>query len=77
MFGVGLDKQDLEVLINFCPFSSAVKLEQMVGRIRYVPGKSHVVIDVTDIGFPSCKNQLRLRKKWYSTDARSIKEMKL
>lgn len=77
MFGVGLDKQDLEVLINFCPFSSAVKLEQMVGRIRYVQGKSHVVIDVTDVGFPSCKNQLRIRKKFYMKDAKSIKEMKL
>ena len=77
MFGVGLDKQDLEVLINFCPFSSAVKLEQMVGRIRYVQGKSHVVIDVTDVGFPSCKNQLRIRKKFYQQDAKSINEMKL
>ena len=76
-FGVAIDKQDLEVLINFCPFSSHTKLEQMVGRLRYVPGKTHVVIDVTDIGFPSCKNQLRQRKQFYIHDAKSIREQKL
>ncbi len=77
MFDKGKDVQSLEILINFCPFSSLVKLEQMFGRIRYVQGKSHVFIDVTDMGFPSCKAQLNNRKRFYKKKAKSIKEMKL
>lgn len=77
MFDKGKDVQSLEVLINFCPFSSLIKLEQMMGRIRYVPGKSHVFIDATDIGFSSCRNQLYNRKRFYKQKAKTIKENKI
>lgn len=79
MFDKAIDIPDLEVLINFCPFSSDVKLDQMVGRIRYKSGKSHVFIDVTDVGFRECKSQLSARKRYYknSNKVKAIKEMKL
>jgi len=77
MFGEAIDVQDLEVLINFVPFTSEVRLEQLMGRIRYGEDKSHVYIDAIDVGFNKMKTQLYARKKFYQKTAKSIKEMKI
>lgn len=77
MFDKAIDEPDLEILINFVPFTSEVLLEQLMGRIRYRADKSHVYIDVTDYGFPSCKQQLYARKQFYKKHAKSIREMKI
>jgi len=77
MFGEGIDIQDLEVLVNFVPFTSEIRLEQLMGRIRFGEDKSHVYIDVTDVGFPKCKTQLYARKKFFQKKAKTLHEMKI
>ncbi len=75
VFGEGIDVQDLEVLINFVPFTSQGRLEQLIGRIRYGDNKAHVYIDVTDTGFPKCRTQLYTRKKYFQNEAWYIKSI--
>jgi ERCC4-related helicase len=80
MLGKGLDDSywdgDLEVMINFVPMSSHVKLEQLIGRLRYKKGKKHLFVDVTDKGFVQTKNQLRKRKTFYNKKAKTILDSK-
>ena len=77
MFDKAIDVPDLEILINFVPMTSEVTLEQLMGRIRYRADKAHIFIDITDVGFPSCKKQLYTRKQFYKKHAKSIREMKI
>lgn len=76
IFGKGIDVPDLDCIINFVQLSSAVNLEQIIGRLRNNPGHNHVLIDVTDTGYLECRNQLKTRKKFYKKIAKEIKEIK-
>lgn len=76
IFEKGIDDQDLEILINFVPFGSIVKTEQIIGRLRNREGKSSILIDCTDYGFIECINQLKLRKRFYKKKAKKIFEDK-
>ena len=75
MFDKAIDIPDLEILINFVPFGSPVKTEQIMGRLRYREGKSSILIDVTDIGYESCVNQMKTRKRFYKKNAKKIIEI--
>jgi superfamily II DNA or RNA helicase len=75
MFDKGIDVQDLEILINFIPFGSLVKTEQIMGRLRYGENKSSILIDVTDIGYTSAINQMKTRKRFYKKNAKKIIEI--
>jgi superfamily II DNA or RNA helicase len=75
MFDKGIDVQDLEILINFVPFGSLVKTEQIMGRLRQGENKSSILIDVTDIGYPSTVNQMKTRKRFYKKNAKKIIEI--
>ena len=71
----GMDVKDLRVLINTVPFSSDAKLTQVVGRLRRIPDKEVIFIDINDIGFDAIKNQLRLKKtKVYTVLGKKIFE---
>lgn len=74
IFDKGIDVKDLEIVINFVPFGSVVKTEQIIGRLRYNEGKSAVLIDVTDIGFEECIKQSKIRKRFYKKKAKRIFE---
>jgi len=75
MFGKAIDVQDLEILINFVPFGSDVKTEQIMGRLRYGEDKLSILIDVTDIGYTSCVNQMKLRKRFYKKNVKKLIEI--
>jgi len=72
IFDKGVDVKDLEILINCVPVSSLVKIEQIIGRLRYGEGKSSILIDVTDTGFTECINQSKIRKRFYKKKAKKI-----
>jgi superfamily II DNA or RNA helicase len=74
IFDKGIDVKDLEVLINFVPFGSIVKTEQIMGRLRYGKDKNSVLIDVTDFGYEECIKQYKLRKRFYKKRAKKILE---
>lgn len=76
IFDKGLDVKDLEILINFVPFGSLVKTEQIIGRLRNREGYLSILIDVTDKGFIECERQLKLRKRFYKKKAKKIIELK-
>lgn len=76
IFDKGIDVSDLEILINFVPFGSIVKTEQIIGRLRYHEGMSSVLIDVTDNGFDECVKQFKLRRRFYKKKAKKIIEIK-
>ena len=75
MFGKGIDVSDLDCIINYVQLSSAVNLEQIVGRLRNNPGHAHVVVDVTDVGYFECRNQQKARRRFYKKIAKEIKEL--
>jgi len=76
-FDKAINVMNLEVLINTVPLSSKVKIEQMLGRLRYVKGKPTIFFDLTDMGFTACVNQRKYRKQILDLKAKSIYEMKL
>lgn len=75
MFDKGIDVKDLEVLINFVPFGSKVKTEQIMGRLRYGKNKKSILIDVTDIGYDENIRQMKLRKRFYKKRTKEIIEI--
>ena len=75
IFDKAIDVKDLEVLINFVPFASLVKTEQIIGRLRYGKDKSSVLIDVTDYGFEECIKQFKIRRRFYKKKAKKIIEI--
>ena len=75
MFGKAIDVPDLDCLINYLPVRSQVNTEQIMGRLRNSPGHTHVLIDVTDIGFTECKISKNIRKKLYRLKAKEIIEI--
>jgi superfamily II DNA or RNA helicase len=50
-FSKGMDAPNLEVVVNTVPFSSEVKLEQTVGRLRPLKDKKVIFLDINDTGF--------------------------
>jgi len=77
MFDKGIDVEDLEILINFIPFSSLVKTEQIIGRLRYGENKKSILIDIVDYGFEETIKQSKLRKRFYKKKAEKIIEIDL
>jgi hypothetical protein len=75
IFDKGIDVEDLDVLILMVPFSSKVKTEQVMGRLRQRPGKPSVLIDVADVGFQECVSQQRSRKRVYVRKAKSVSNL--
>lgn len=75
IFDKGIDVKDLEILINFVPFASLVKTEQIIGRLRYGKDKSSILIDVTDYGFDECIKQFKIRRRFYKKKAKKIIEI--
>jgi hypothetical protein len=75
IFDQAIDVSDLEVLINYVPFGSIVKTEQIIGRLRYKEDKSSILIDVTDYGFDECIKQFKIRKRFYKKKAKKIIEI--
>lgn len=76
-FDKAINVMDLSILINTVPLSSKVKTEQMMGRLRYVKGKECMYFDITDVGFPACKNQFKVRSEIFKLKAKKIFEINL
>lgn len=74
MFGKAIDVPGLEVLINYVQVASAVKTEQVIGRLRKIKGKNSILFDITDIGFSELNHQLLARKRFYKKKAKKILE---
>ncbi|ALN97900.1 hypothetical protein Bp8pS_221 [Bacillus phage vB_BpuM-BpSp] len=75
--GKAIDVPNLELCINLIPFGSNVIAEQMLGRLRRIEGKTLVFVDMIDIGFESCLQQLKRKKNIYNKKAKNIYELSL
>ena len=75
MFDKAIDVPGLEILINYVQFASSVKNEQLIGRLRYQPGKIAMMVDVGDSGFTETLRQFKIRKRFYKKYAKSITEI--
>lgn len=71
-FDKGMDVKNLQVLINTVPFSSDTKLTQVIGRLRYIPDKEVIFIDINDIGFDAIVYQLRSKNEVYTEKAKNL-----
>ena len=76
--GTGIDIPNLTSIISTIPTSSAVKTEQMLGRLRDLGEDKEVIyFDLVDIGFEECRNQLTRRMNTvYKKKAKRIQEVK-
>ena len=73
-----IDIPNLEVVLSLIPTSSETLTSQLLGRLRYIEGKSVYYFDVADVSFKECKNQLAARKqKVYKKRALTLKEINL
>jgi superfamily II DNA or RNA helicase len=75
-FKKGMDVPDLEVLVNIVPFSSAIAVTQIIGRLRRIEGKRCWYFDITDEGVQACKDSRARRKKVLLALAKKTLEMK-
>ena len=68
-----MDAPNLEVVVNTVPFSSEVKLEQTVGRLRPLKDKKVIFLDINDTGFKGITYQLKNKtEKTFSKLAKKI-----
>jgi superfamily II DNA or RNA helicase len=76
-FGKAIDVKGLEIVFNTVPFGSKAMTEQLLGRLREIPEKEVWYIDFLDVGFESCRNQLKQRRNIYNKKAKNIYEIDL
>ena len=72
IYGKGLTIKKLDILISCAPMSSELNVKQLIGRLRNIPGHTHIYIDITDRAYPQCLRQLKLRRKYYEEIAKKI-----
>lgn len=71
--GTGMDIKGLKFLMLFVPVRSDVIVEQILGRLREIPGENVFFIDFCDYGFDAIVAQRKKRLKLYEKKAKSIK----
>jgi superfamily II DNA or RNA helicase len=76
-FGKAIDVKELMIVLDTVPFGSKVMTEQMLGRLREIEGKEVYYVAFIDVGFESCRNQLKQRRNIYNKKARKIIELDL
>lgn len=69
-FNAGVDVKNLNVVINTVSFSSETLINQLSGRLRYIPDKKSWFIDITDTGFSQCCYHSKIRKRFLKTIAK-------
>jgi len=70
--GVGLDLENLVATFSLVPFSSSITANQMIGRLRFIPGKEVYHYDFIDIGFRTMKFQRLKRMNVYNQKSKHI-----
>jgi superfamily II DNA or RNA helicase len=76
-FGKAIDVKGLSVVFNTIPFGSQTMAEQMMGRLREIPGEEVWFIDLNDVGFDNVKNQMKLKRTVFNKKAKEIFELDL
>ena len=61
-FTDAIDVDNLRILINAVPFSTAVMAEQVLGRLRLIKGKKIVYVDIIDNTVKITSNQRKRRR---------------
>lgn len=75
--GAGMDIKGLRCIINFVPFKSTVLLHQLIGRLRYMPGKALFYFNIVDEGYENIVRQNIKRQQFFYGKAADIKNMRL
>jgi superfamily II DNA or RNA helicase len=76
-FSKAVDIPDLEILINFVPVGSVERANQIFGRLRYVEGKTSLLIDVVDESVEALVAMADIRiSKFYNQHAKNIKKLR-
>jgi len=75
-FQKSLNILTLECIINYVPLRSDIVIRQLIGRLRKNDGNS-IYIDITDHGFPSCVNQLSVRKRALNKKAKKTYQLEI
>lgn len=75
--GAGMDIKNLRCIINFVPFKSPVLLHQLMGRLRYMPGKALFYFNIIDEGYDNIVKQNFQRQLFFRQKAADISDMKL
>ncbi len=75
--GKGIDVQGLTRVISCINTSSTISINQMAGRLRYIPDKELYYIDMVDTGFTDIRRQLSSRMQYYRKMAKTINEITL
>lgn len=76
-FSKGIDVKNLEIVINTVPIYSAPKNEQMLGRLRELPGKEVWYFDFVDAGLSNMQSILKAKESVYMRKAKFIKDVVL
>lgn len=71
----GLDLSNLRAVFLFSPFSSHILSRQVLGRLRYIPGKSVYLYDFIDRSFPHMDFQREKRMSVFGPRANKIETM--
>lgn len=70
--GTGMDIKGLKFLMLFIPVKSDIIVEQILGRLREIPGEKVYFIDFCDFGFVQLVAQRKRRLKLYKKKAKQI-----
>ena len=71
-FGKAIDVANLQIVIDTIPYGSEVVTKQTIGRLRKIDDKEVFYVILVDVGFDSCKKQLKQKINIYNKLAKKI-----
>jgi hypothetical protein len=73
----GHDIPSLRVIIPFTTYSSQIVAQQLLGRLRYLPGRATYYIDIVDKGFTAMLEQRRKRMRIIEPRSQKVTELRV